>query len=544
MVDTKDIVFVNYILDNVHGFIGLTKLEDQIERLPIFKRLQDISQLGLVKRIFPGALHNRYIHSLGVMFVIDQMALHLKEFSPAERQLLRLAGMLHDLGHYPLSHDLEQVYEIADSVLDYETSSVREVLVDEIKEDIEKITRIDLKLMPDDKDIADKVIKPKKELVKKISLYHHESITAHVIRSSASIKDIIISGITEGYFNEEDSDWTEGKSIEEVTDFAEKIVADICALIQGDGDYVYENGAFPKHFTAMIQLLHSELDADRIDYLLRDATFSGASYGSFDVGLLMQNLRMREYKIGSKTVWIVGVREKGIGCADQYMVNRYLAYTQVIFHKYTSIIGKMLKEVVLWLMKLPGSDFYNPDAVIKIIKNHENSTKYFEFTDSYFFEKLNAIRKDEDGCPEDIYCFVEQLKRYRSLELECEDVFSGNLLHQQSHIEESDFYKHVLELEQKGEADKEDAVYLFNSKKITNHVPIEQFKKNFDLYNSTHQQKLNYDEFSRDRLMDGLAVIKDDTPVLLIDAPGSMMREMYDIQQVMLRRYTLPINSK
>ena len=67
MLDTKEMVFVNYILDNVHGFIGLTFMEDKIERLPIFKRLQDISQLGLVKRIFPGALHNRYIHSLGVM---------------------------------------------------------------------------------------------------------------------------------------------------------------------------------------------------------------------------------------------------------------------------------------------------------------------------------------------------------------------------------------------------------------------------------------------------------------------------------------------
>ena len=45
MLDTKEMVFVNYILDNVHGFIGLTFMEDKIERLPIFKRLQDISQL-------------------------------------------------------------------------------------------------------------------------------------------------------------------------------------------------------------------------------------------------------------------------------------------------------------------------------------------------------------------------------------------------------------------------------------------------------------------------------------------------------------------
>jgi len=52
MAVTKEIVFENYVLDNVHGFIGLTFMEDKIERLPVFKRLQDISQLGLVKRIF------------------------------------------------------------------------------------------------------------------------------------------------------------------------------------------------------------------------------------------------------------------------------------------------------------------------------------------------------------------------------------------------------------------------------------------------------------------------------------------------------------
>ena len=160
MSDTKEIIFVNYILDNVHGFIGLTKIEDQIERLPIFKRLQDISQLGLVKRIFPGALHNRYIHSLGVMYVIDQMALHLKVFNSAERQLLRLAGMLHDLGHYPLSHDVEQAYEMAGRAEISGSSSVRQSLLEETNKNIKKI--MDIKeepLSPDDKNIVDKIQK-------------------------------------------------------------------------------------------------------------------------------------------------------------------------------------------------------------------------------------------------------------------------------------------------------------------------------------------------------------------------------------------------
>lgn len=544
MSDTREIIFVNYILDNVHGFIGLTKIEDQIERLPIFKRLQDISQLGLVKRIFPGALHNRYIHSLGVMYVIDQMALHLKVFNSAERQLLRLAGMLHDLGHYPLSHDVEQVYEMAGQAEISGSPSVRQSLLEETNKNIKKIIDIEMEsLSPDDKNIVDKIQKPEKELVVKKPT-HHESVTSEVIRNSKSIKKYIVEGIQEGFFNEEGNDWKLEKDNKKITDFADKIICDICALIQGDGDYKYETGAFPRYFTAMMQLLHSELDADRIDYLLRDATFSGASYGTFDVGILMQNLTMQKYTIGSKTAWIVGVKGKGIGCADQYMVNRYLAYTQVIFNKYTSVVGKMLREVVLWMMDSSKIRFYSFREVLKMIKEQEENEVYLAFTDSYFFQNLSMIHK-EDGCPSDIYCFVEQLKKYSALGVEYEDVFSGNLERQQSHILSSEFYKHVIELEENEMADSENALYLFNNKKITNHMPIGKYKRNFELYNETHEKKLSYDEYQMDRLMDGLAVIRDnEEPVLLIDAPGSMMREMYDIQQVMLRKYLLPNNLK
>lgn len=398
MSETKEIVFVNYILDNVHGFIGLTYMEDKIERLPIFKRLQDISQLGLVKRIFPGALHNRYIHSLGVMHVIDQMALHLKEFNLAERQLMRLAGMLHDLGHYPLSHDLEQVYDRKESATEHEDLPVRDIFMNDIKQDIYKITE-----EKNNKEFVSKSNSPKRELTIK-GAYHHETVTAKVIQSSTQIKKIIVEGIKSGYFDEKDTEWTVESNANNVEIFANKIINDICALIQGNSDYDYKQGAFPEHFTAMLQMLHSELDADRIDYLLRDATFSGASYGSFDLGILLQNLNMKKIKIGEIESWIVGVKEKGIGCADQYMVNRYLAYTQVIFNKYTSIVAKMLREVVSWMMNHTSAlSFYTPRQMSDIIKKHEISRAYLAFTDNYFFEKLNAINQEEHGCPDDIY---------------------------------------------------------------------------------------------------------------------------------------------
>lgn len=538
MLDTKEMVFVNYILDNVHGFIGLTFMEDKIERLPIFKRLQDISQLGLVKRIFPGALHNRYIHSLGVMHVIDQMALHLGRFSLAERQLMRLAGLLHDLGHYPLSHDLEQVYDRKESVTAFSITPVRETFLNDVQENLYRL--ID-KSEETDTPLKNQI--PKRELVVK-GKYHHETVTTYVIQKSSSIKKIIMEGIREGYFDDDRYLWTKEREESKIQEFAEKITDDICALIQGNSDYVYEKGAFPEHFTAMLQMLHSELDADRIDYLLRDATFSGASYGAFDLGALLQNLDMKKVCIGHEEVWIVGVKEKGIGCADQYMVNRYLAYTQVIFNKYTSIVGKMLREVVYWMMNSASElTFYSPQKIYSIIEMHEQNEAYLAFTDSYFFEKLHAIEKKKHGCPEDIYFFVEQLRKYQALDVKEEDVFSGGVQQQREHMEKSDLYARIERLIAEKDFSKEKGLYLFNQKRITNHVPYDRYQANFDAYNATHEKKLDYFKYQKDRLMDGLAVIRGTgEPVLLIDAPRSMMRGLYDMQQVMVREYVFPVS--
>ena len=538
MLDTKEMVFVNYILDNVHGFIGLTFMEDKIERLPIFKRLQDISQLGLVKRIFPGALHNRYIHSLGVMHVIDQMALHLGRFSLAERQLMRLAGLLHDLGHYPLSHDLEQVYDRKESVTAFSITPVRETFLNDVQENLYRL--ID-KSEETDTPLKNQI--PKRELVVK-GKYHHETVTTYVIQKSSSIKKIIMEGIREGYFDDDRYLWTKEREESKIQEFAEKIIDDICALIQGNSDYVYEKGAFPEHFTAMLQMLHSELDADRIDYLWRDATFSGASYGAFDLGALLQNLDMKKVCIGHEEVWIVGVKEKGIGCADQYMVNRYLAYTQVIFNKYTSIVGKMLREVVYWMMNSASElTFYSPQKIYSIIEMHEQNEAYLAFTDSYFFEKLHAIEKKKHGCPEDIYFFVEQLRKYQALDVKEEDVFSGGGQQQREHMEKSDLYARIERLIAEKDFSKEKGLYLFNQKRITNHVPYDRFQANFDAYNATHEKKLDYFKYQKDRLMDGLAVIRGTgEPVLLIDAPRSMMRGLYDMQQVMVREYVFPVS--
>ena len=108
-----DIVFHRDIYDNVHGFIKVTELENKIIDSPYFQRLRNIRQLGLLDYVFPGALHNRFNHSLGVMHIADKMFTSLQETGYEvlnnKRELIRMAALLHDIGHYPLSHLVESV---------------------------------------------------------------------------------------------------------------------------------------------------------------------------------------------------------------------------------------------------------------------------------------------------------------------------------------------------------------------------------------------------------------------------------------------------
>jgi len=98
--------------DAVHGFINIpTDLMFDIVEHPYFQRLRRIKQLGLTHLVYPGALHTRFSHALGSMFlmqnaieVIKQKGHHITE---EEAQAAKIAILLHDIGHGPFSHALE-----------------------------------------------------------------------------------------------------------------------------------------------------------------------------------------------------------------------------------------------------------------------------------------------------------------------------------------------------------------------------------------------------------------------------------------------------
>ncbi len=94
--------------DPVHGAVRVDDLEHKLILSRPVQRLKGIKQLGLVDLVYPGAGHSRFEHSLGCMYMAGRIAEHLG-LAPDDVRKVRLAGLLHDLGHSALSHAVEGV---------------------------------------------------------------------------------------------------------------------------------------------------------------------------------------------------------------------------------------------------------------------------------------------------------------------------------------------------------------------------------------------------------------------------------------------------
>lgn len=105
------------IRDPIWNTIVLDDTAVRIVDSPAFQRLRYIKQLGLAHLVYPGSTHTRFDHALGVYALATRAIRALEErgelagLDPVEVRLVPLAGLLHDIGHYPFSHALEELEE-------------------------------------------------------------------------------------------------------------------------------------------------------------------------------------------------------------------------------------------------------------------------------------------------------------------------------------------------------------------------------------------------------------------------------------------------
>jgi HD superfamily phosphohydrolase len=231
------------INDPVYGFITIpSELIYDLIQHPYFQRLRYIKQLGLSDLVYPGAQHTRFHHALGAMHLMGRALESLRakgiEISAQEMEAAQIAALLHDIGHGPLSHTLEETL---------------------------------------------------------LAGIHHESVSYLFM-----------------------------KSLNEQFNHSLNLVLQL-----------FRN-SYPRKF--FHQLISSQLDIDRLDYLMRDSFFTGVMEGTIGIDRIITMLNVSNDQLV--------VEEKGIFSIESFIHARRLMYWQVYLHKTAVSAERMMVNII------------------------------------------------------------------------------------------------------------------------------------------------------------------------------------------------------
>lgn len=234
---------------------------------------------------------------------------NLKDNIPTEdKQKLRIAALLHDIGHYPLSHVTEAV------MTDNNTKKERK----------------------------------------------HERLGEHIVKNSS------VSGILEGF------------------DFEP---AEIAQIITGESTEPLFN-----------QLMSSDLDADRIDYLMRDSIHTGVTYGRFDIDRLIHTLALDKNEE-------LSIEEKGLHSAEGYIIGRHLMYAAVYTHKTINAFNEMVEHIC---ERCRVSAFPSFEQLKKMIQ--EDEVSFARLNDNFLFDKVLHPKLDDHPYANEIRDMLQRRK--------------------------------------------------------------------------------------------------------------------------------------
>ncbi|MCH7647208.1 MAG: HD domain-containing protein [Thaumarchaeota archaeon] len=118
------------IRDPLYGFVDLSEIETNLLDTPVFRRLHFIKQLSHAYVVYPSAIHTRFEHSLGCVYIANKMCTELN-FDDDRREIVRISALLHDIGHGPFSHLFEQIIKKINPKLSEPHEVISRIIINE-----------------------------------------------------------------------------------------------------------------------------------------------------------------------------------------------------------------------------------------------------------------------------------------------------------------------------------------------------------------------------------------------------------------------------
>lgn len=287
-----------------------------------------------------------YIH---VEYQVIWDCINAKEFQRL-RRIHQLGGtfmVYHTAEHSRFAHSLG-VYEITRRMVN-EVSGLKEL------SEFDKVTVMCAALL------HDLGHGPFSHAFEAITPVKHEEYTKRVILEDTQIHDILLKISS---------------------DFPEKVASII--------SYEHPN-------ELLNQIVSGQLDADRMDYLLRDAYFTGTSYGNFDLERILRTMRVKEDKIVMK--------ESGIHSVEDYIMARYHMYWQVYYHPVTRSYEAILYSIFKRMKDLYKSE---PEKIqhltmfLPFLKKEDNMMDHFKMDESAALYGFTLLSESKDKICSDL----------------------------------------------------------------------------------------------------------------------------------------------
>ena len=162
------------------------------------------------------------------------------------------------------------------------------------------------------------------------------------------------------------------------------------------------------------QIISGELDADRMDYLIRDSHYTGVAYGTIDTGRLIHSMKLEDNLI---------IEAKGIQAAESALIARYLMYPSVYQHHTTRIINSMFRRCMKWLFEAGTVDpktiyQYDDSDIVSIARTHEGKIKDVinRLDNRDLFKRVFSIKLSDLEEPKDVFKIKDS--KIRKIELE------------------------------------------------------------------------------------------------------------------------------